>query len=173
MEEMSITDITTRRFTTARRGYDRHEVDAFMSRVAGAMQHEREQLRGALRRIEDLEDRLETARDQADRGPDALLHASEMKQRLLEDATERAVQILRAGYEATLSDEEEIARMVDAERVELIAIWDTDEDGAPLLDVPSDETRYHRRSAHLPPLGDTTKVFDALAELRSRGLRNS
>ncbi len=173
MEEMSITDITTRRFTTGRRGYDRHEVDAFMSRVAGALQNEREELRAALRRIEELEERLQSARHEAARGPEAMLHASEMKQRLLEDATERAVQILRAGYEATLTDEEEIARMVDAERVELVAIWDTDEDGTPLLDVPSDETRYHRRSAHLPPIGDTTKVFDALAELRSRGLRNS
>ena len=83
------------------------------------------------------------------------------------------MQILRAGYAATLEDEDEIERLIDAERVELLAIWDVAEDGSPLLDLPSRETRYHRQSAHLPSLGDdTARVLDDVADLRSKALRN-
>ncbi len=170
---MSILDIMTRRFGSSRRGYDRSEVDDFLDRVAQALQHEREELRKALHRIEDLEARLEVARAAAEQGSATMLQASDMKQRLIEDATERAVQILRAGYAATLDDEDEIERKVESERVEMLAIWDFDDEGNPLLDLPSDETRYHRRSAHLPQLGsDTARVFEDLNQLRESALRN-
>ena len=102
-----------------------------------------------------------------------MLQASDMKQRLIEDATERAVQILRAGYAATIDDEDEIERRIESERVEMLAIWDFDDEGNPLLDLPSDETRYHRRSAHLPHLGsDTARVLEDLNQLRESALRN-
>ena len=170
---MSVVDITARRFSSTRRGYDRAEVDSFLDEVAAALQRDRHELRAALRRIEELEDRLAWAKAQAEIGTETVLYASEMKQRLLEDATERAMQIIRAGYSAMMDDEHEIDRLVDAERVELLAIWDTAEDGTPLLDLPSTETRYHRQSAHLPRLGDeTNRVLDDVADLRSRALRH-
>ena len=168
---MSVLDVTTAKFSGSRRGYDRSEVDQFMSRIADALQREREELRWALRKVGELEGHLERARTQAALGPEAMAQASDLKQKLLEDATERAVQILRAGYATTLEDE--IERLIDAERVELLAIWDVAEDGSPLLDLPSRETRYHRQSAHLPSLGDdTAKVLDDVADLRSKALRN-
>ncbi len=174
MEEMSILDITTRTFGSSRRGYDRDEVDAFLDRVARALQREREELRRAAHRIQDLEDDLEIARVAADKGATTMLRAAEMKQRLLADATDRALQIVRAGYSAALDDEDEIDRLVDAERIEMLAIWDVDDEGAPLLDLPSSETRYHRRSAHLPHLGtETARVLDDVNQLRASALRNS
>ena len=173
MEQMSILDITTRKFSSGRRGYNRREVDEFIERVAGALQREREELRKARHRIEDLEERLETARVAAEEGPETVLQASDMKQRLIEDATERAVQILRAGYAATIDDEDEIQRRIAADRGEMLAIWEFDEEGTPVLDLPSDETRYHRRSAHLPHLGsETARVLDDVNQLRESARRN-
>jgi DivIVA domain-containing protein len=173
VKEITTTEIASKRFPTVRRGYDRDAVDGFLQVVGRAVDHDRELLRNALRRIEALEEMLDLARDAADAGSDAMLTLVETRQRFLEEATERAARLLRAGYEASLEDPEEVDRRVDEGTVELLAIWDPQDAEAPLLDLPSGETRYHRRSAHLPSLGEGSHdVYDELADLRSRARRH-
>lgn len=167
-------DITRRKFPLERRGYDRKEVDLYLASLGERWARREEQLRNARRQIKELEDRFEIVRSEMEEGADAVLVAAEFKQRLIEEATERATEILRAGYAASIDNEADVQRLVDADRFELLAVWGTDADGEPLLDIPPRQTRYNRRSAHLPSLGDATdRVMSDLAELRSNALRNS
>ncbi len=164
---------STRSFSTRRRGYDRSEVDAYLREVARMRQHDREELRHAMRRVHELEEQLEEARREIDKSSGVVLAAARVKQKLLEEARERATSILRSSYEAAGLSPEAFEGLADLDQVELLAAW-TEDDESPLVDLPSHETRYQHRSAHLPSIGaQTEKVLSDLAKLRSRGLRNS
>lgn len=158
-------------FASVRRGYSKAQVDSYVRDMDDLRERDREGLRIALRRVRELERHLEQAEREAVQGPDAFVTALRATHRVVEEATGRADGSQRASYETGREDEEAIGVLIGGARVELLGVWE-DGDEIPLMDVPSAETRYQQRSAHLPRLGSASNaVLHDLADFRSRALR--
>lgn len=160
-----------RRFPVVRRGYDRSVVDAHLGELGRLRRRDRRELRVLRARLESVERELETVSAEADRAPAAFLSAVAAKQRLLEEATERAEGILRAAYDEALADADAVAEGLGRDRLHLLGMWaETAE--APLVEAPDLTTWYEQRSAQLPSLGPAAgKVLGDVAGLRPKGRR--
>lgn len=84
-----------RSFDVERRGYDRKQVDRFLTEIAASIASLEDNLRDALIQSRELERRRVGTREAEESVGSAYIAAAEAKQKLLSDADERAALVLR------------------------------------------------------------------------------
>lgn len=87
--------VAGRSFEVARRGYDRGEVDAFLSDLSGKVASIEDQLKDALIHMRSVELRQRGSREASDSVESAYVAAAEAKQKLLTNAEEKVSSMLR------------------------------------------------------------------------------
>jgi cell division initiation protein len=90
------TKITPRSFETVKRGYDQQEVDRYLRSLTTEVEALEDELTKAKTKLATLEKRIQGDRDANTVVQTAFLAAAEAKSKLLEDAQERADQIIAA-----------------------------------------------------------------------------
>lgn len=117
MDSSPPADNQQNRFDTVRRGYDTAQVDDYVGRLEDKMRLLKDELKAAEVKIQSLHKKLAVSRDTEEEVGAAYLAAAEAKQRLLDNARQKADEIIAAaeGRARKLAGTDTGQRVADAE----------------------------------------------------------